>query len=575
MSALEAGGEAVVADDASAIGDVPHLAATRTAATENFPVGSWLLPKRLRGHVAAFYRFARTADDIADSPDLTREQKIAGLAAMGDALATGGDQRVDPVRASIAETGIGLAECRGLLVAFGRDARNQSCESWADLLDYCRYSAEPVGRYLLRLHGESAETYVPGDALCSAFQILNHLQDCGDDWRNLHRLYVPRSWIAAAGGEAAFFRPDAARLRRPVLDRCLDGADLLIETASRLPSLVRSRGLRAEVTVMLSLAHALSRRLREGDPIEARVALTKGDFVRALPGGLLTLVGGAVAPLPDRARVAAAVDRAGSSFTAGMKILPRSRRRGMYALYGFCRAVDDIADAPAPVPDKKAELLQWSEELGRLYAGQPGRSALARELARAITEFGLPRAEFDLVLEGMSIDSAESVRIPDRSGLSYYARRVAGAVGVLSCRIFGVTDATADPFAIYLGETLQLTNILRDIDEDAAIDRLYLPLDRVAAAGIATDRSAAEIAADQRLETVCLELAAEVDRRYETLADLAPPELRRELRSARLMRLGYEAIFRKLQARGWAQRRERPRLSRPEALAALISAYRS
>ena len=182
-------------------------APTKDAGGENFPVGSWLLPKRLRPHIAAFYRFARTADDIADSPDLAQDAKIAGLAAMDKALDCGGDDRVDPIRASIAETGIGFAECRDLLVAFGRDARNQSCDRWADLVDYCRYSAHPVGRYLLLIHDEKPNTLVPGDALCAAFQILNHLQDCGDDWRNLHRLYVPRLWIESAGGVARFFDP--------------------------------------------------------------------------------------------------------------------------------------------------------------------------------------------------------------------------------------------------------------------------------------------------------------------------------------------------------------------------------
>ena len=189
------------ADGAMAADRRPIVAeASKGATEENFPVGSWLLPKHLRRHVAAFYRFARTSDDIADSPTLTEAEKLAGLAAMEAALDQGGDDRVDPIRASAAETGVGIAECRDLLVAFNRDARNQSCDTWEDLLDYCRHSAHPVGRYLLLLHGENPDTLIPGDALCAAFQILNHLQDCGDDWRNLQRIYVPRNWIAAAGG---------------------------------------------------------------------------------------------------------------------------------------------------------------------------------------------------------------------------------------------------------------------------------------------------------------------------------------------------------------------------------------
>ncbi len=564
MTVSQTGGEAIAQPPITA-------APTKDSTGENFPVGSWLLPRHLRRHVAAYYRFARTADDIADSPTLSREDKVAGLAAMDAALDRGGDDRVDPIRASIAETGIGLAECRDLLVAFNRDARNQSCDSWEDLIDYCRHSAHPVGRYLLLIHGESSDTLVPGDALCAAFQILNHLQDCGDDWRNLDRIYIPRRWIEAAGGTERFFDPAAAELRRPILDRCLDGTDRLIEIASLLPGRLKSRGLKAEVSVMLSLVKALAERLRNGDPLQARVKLTKGDFARALLPAVKVLAGGA-APKPeaDTSLVSIAVARAGSSFTKGMQILPAERRRAMYALYGFCRAVDDIADAPAPIEDKRAELDGWRVELDRIYSGQ-GNYALGRELVDAVRRYDLPREEFDLILEGMTIDAAPSVRIADRSALSDYARRVAGAVGVLSCRIFGAPGPRSKEFAIYLGETLQLTNILRDVDEDAAIDRLYLPLDMIQAAGIPTDQDVTAIVADPRIAGICDHLAAEVSEMYRRVPEIMPAQYRRELRSARIMQIAYGLVFQKLLVRGWRDRSWRPRLSKREGLVTVLS----
>jgi squalene synthase HpnD/squalene synthase HpnC len=556
---------------AGAIARSPIIATpTKDATGENFPVGSWLLPRHLRRHVAAYYRFARTADDIADSPTLSREDKIAGLAAMDAALDRGGDERVDPIRASIAETGIGLVECRDLLVAFNRDARNLSCDSWEDLIDYCRHSAHPVGRYLLLIHGENPDTIVPGDALCAAFQILNHLQDCGDDWRNLERVYIPRRWIDAAGGEVRFFDPAAAELRRPILDRCLDGTDRLIEIASLLPSRLKSKGLKAEVAVMLSLVKALAERLRNGDPLQARVKLTRGDFGRAMLPGLKVLAGGTPKQEADAAIVSVAVARAGSSFTKGMQILPPERRRAMYALYGFCRAVDDIADAPAPIGDKRAELDTWRLELDRIFAGQ-GNYALGRELADAVQRYGLQREEFDLILEGMTIDAAPSVRIADRAALSDYARRVAGAVGVLSCQIFGAPGPESKAFAIYLGETLQLTNILRDVDEDAEIDRLYLPVDMIATAGISTGQDIKAIVADPRIIGICESLAAEVTERYRLLPGMLPAQYRRELRSARIMQMAYGLVFQKLLARGWRDRSWRPRLSKREGLVTVLS----
>jgi phytoene synthase len=553
----------------------PIIAApTKDASGENFPVGSWLLPRHLRRHVAAYYTFARSADDIADSPTLTREQKIAGLAAMAAALDRGGDDRVDPIRASIAETGIGLDECRDLLVAFNKDARNDSCDTWEDLLNYCRHSAHPVGRYLLLIHGENPNTLVPGDALCAAFQILNHLQDCGDDFRNLNRIYIPRRWIAAAGGEGRFFDLTQTALRRPILDRCLDGTDRLIETASLLPGRLTSRGLKAEVSVMLSLVKALAERLRHGDPLERRVKLTKGDFARAALPGLAVLAGGpAVKPETDAALVSAAVSRAGSSFTKGMQILPPARRRAMFALYGFCRAVDDIADAPAPMEDKRAELDGWRVELDAIYAGH-GNYALGRELADAVRRYDLPRAEFDLILEGMLIDAAPSVRIADRQALSDYARRVAGAVGVLSCQIFGAPGPEAKAFAVHLGETLQITNILRDVDEDAAIDRLYLPLDMIRAAGISTDQDIKSIVADPRIAGICEHLAAEVDAMYARVPEIMPARYARELRSARIMRTAYGLIFEKMKARGWRNRGTRPRLSKRDVLSTILTNLR-
>jgi phytoene synthase len=424
----------------------------------------------------------------------------------------------------------------------------------------------------LLLHGEDPSTLVPGDALCAAFQILNHLQDCGDDWRNLERIYVPRRWIEAAGGTARFFDPSEAALRRPILDRCLDGADRLIETAALLPGRLRSRGLKAEVAVMLHLARTLSRRLREGDPLQARVALAKADFARALFPGLVSLAGGTPQAPSDAELVAGAVRRARSSFAAGMRILPPERRRAMYALYGFCRVVDDIADAPASIEEKRAELGDWRGELDRIYAGHADH-ALAREMAWAAGRFALPREEFDLVLEGMLIDAAPSVRIADRAGLAAYARRVAGAVGVLSCRIFGVPDDSAKAFAIYLGETLQVTNILRDVDEDAEIDRLYLPADLLTKMGIGTAGHARSIVADPRIAEVCAKLAAEVDDRYRRLPGMVPAQYRGPLRPALIMQHGYERVFRKLVARGWRARGPRPRLSKMERASTMLAAF--
>ena len=169
-------------------------------ADENFPVGSALIRPDLRRHVHAFYAFARNADDIADSAILQAADKIARLDAMEAVLLGTADEAASPsaaqLRKSLAETGTPAQHSRELLVAFRRDATKLRYANWDELYDYCRYSAMPVGRHVLDLHGEDAATHAPSDALCTALQVLNHLQDCAKDFRALDRCYLPEDWLA-------------------------------------------------------------------------------------------------------------------------------------------------------------------------------------------------------------------------------------------------------------------------------------------------------------------------------------------------------------------------------------------
>jgi squalene synthase HpnC len=256
------------------------------SADENFPVGSFLLPARLRPHVHAFYRFARSADDIADNPALAPEDKLRRLDRMGEILdgAPGADSPASvAMRQSLAESGVTAQHCHDVLRAFRLDATKLRYADWSDLMEYCRYSAAPVGRQLLDLHGEDRASWAPSDALCAALQVLNHLQDCGDDYRALDRVYLPRADLAASGASVEMLRGEALTpgLRR-VLDRLLDGTDRLIAEARALPGAVRSFGLRCECAVIVDLAERLSRRLRRGDPLAGRVKLAKTDFAAAL-----------------------------------------------------------------------------------------------------------------------------------------------------------------------------------------------------------------------------------------------------------------------------------------------------
>jgi squalene synthase HpnC len=261
------------------------------AGDENFPVGSWLLPARLRPHVAAFYRFARAIDDIADNPALGPEDKVARLSRFADAV--GGAETEDPalatahrLRASLAETGVTPKHCLDLIVAFKQDATKPRSDDWADLMGYCENSANPVGRYLLDLHGEDAAGYRWSDALCSVLQVLNHLQDCQDDYRSLDRVYLPGDWLAAEGlGVEVLDDARCAPALRRVLDRCLDGVEELMVDARELPGRLRNGRLAMESAIIVCLAGRLTALLRRGDPLAGRVALGRLDFVLCGLGG--------------------------------------------------------------------------------------------------------------------------------------------------------------------------------------------------------------------------------------------------------------------------------------------------
>ncbi len=168
------------------------------------------------------------------------------------------------------------------------DAVNRPCRSWSDLLAYCRYSANPVGRFLLELHGESRDTWPASDALCTSLQILNHLQDCKDDYAKLTRLYIPLDWLTQAGlTPRALLAPAATPPLRAVLDRVLDGVDALNQRAAALPRGVANRGLRMESAVIVNVAQRLAAKLRRGDPVAGRVALSKLEKASALIVGVV------------------------------------------------------------------------------------------------------------------------------------------------------------------------------------------------------------------------------------------------------------------------------------------------
>jgi len=263
-------------------------------------------------------------------------------------------------------------------------------------------------------------------------------------------------------------------------------------------------------------------------------------------------------------QVEAIVRKSRTSFYWAMRLLDADRRRAMYAIYAFCRLVDDIADDEGASEDKRRGLAQWRREIAALYAGSPIHP-VTRALAGPVAAYGLKQRDFLAIIDGMEMDGAAAVRIDDMAALETYCDRVACAVGRLSNRVFGIDDSRGDVIATALGQALQLTNILRDLDEDADRDRLYLPLDLLKRHGIDTIDAKA-VLGHPRLGDVAGELADIAQGRFAE-ADAALKQCdRRQMRAAIIMMEVYRRIFGRLLARGWHRHGEAVGLNRLEKI---------
>lgn len=256
----------------------------------------------------------------------------------------------------------------------------------------------------------------------------------------------------------------------------------------------------------------------------------------------------------------------GSSFYAGMRVLPRAQREAMFEIYAFCRAVDDIADSTLPRPERLRQLQAWRSDIEAIYGNAPPPRLAS--LASVVRAFELDRADFIAVIDGMEMDAVEDIRAPEFSKLELYCDRVACAVGRLSVRVFGMEREPGRALADHLGRALQLTNILRDLDEDADVGRLYLPHEALQAAGIAATDPAA-VLAHPNLASACA-VVIERARIHFAEADAIMARTRRATRAPRLMGAVYKIILGDLLARGFTPPRHRVRVSKPRLLWILL-----
>jgi phytoene synthase len=257
----------------------------------------------------------------------------------------------------------------------------------------------------------------------------------------------------------------------------------------------------------------------------------------------------------------------GSSFYAAMRILPREQREAMFQIYSFCRQVDDIADSGGPREERLAALQQWRDDIDALYRGHP--PARLQDYVPSVERFGLRREDFLAIVDGMEMDVPADIRAPDLATLDLYCDRVASAVGRLSVRVFGLGEDDGTLLAHHLGRALQLTNILRDIDEDAGIGRLYLPREGLLHAGI-TSIDPQKVISNPALPKVCVPLVTRARAHFTKADEVMDRNSRRVVRAPRIMSKYYHAILDLLVARGFALPRSPVRLNKASRIAILL-----
>ena len=257
----------------------------------------------------------------------------------------------------------------------------------------------------------------------------------------------------------------------------------------------------------------------------------------------------------------------GSSFYAAMRILPRNQREAMFQIYSFCRQVDDIADSDGPRDERLAALQQWRDDIDALYQGHPPERL--KDYAASVKTFGLKREDFLAIVDGMEMDVPQDIRAPSMATLDLYCDRVASAVGRLSVRVFGLPEDDGVLLAHHLGRALQLTNILRDLDEDASIGRLYLPREGLLHAGITSD-DPNRVMADRSLPNVCLPLVQRAKAHFEKADEIMDRNKRRAVRAPRIMSKYYRAILDLLNERGFTAPRHSVSVSKFTRIAILV-----
>ncbi len=542
---------------------------------ENFPVASKLLPKKIRPHVAAVYAFARGADDIADT---TRpiDERLARLDVWEEKLllAEKGVAETDVFIAlshTIQQFGLPLKPFLDLLSAFKQDVTVLRYPNYEALLDYCRRSADPVGRIVLMLHGiRDDEAFRASDAICTALQIANHLQDVKEDAER-GIVYMPQDEMKRfAVSEEDLIADVATPQLRAFLVFQIKRTKHLFKQG--LPLLYRTRGalgreLRAIWRGGVAALDSVSREnwnVCAGSPLLNGRDKAKSLFAAFRPVYRLeSNVDRQAEETLNRAYCRWFIRASRSNFYLSFFSLPAEKRRAITAVYAYCRMADDIADEPGEISGKKTSLAEWKEALDRFGEESPSHPIIG-ELSWASRKFDLPPEHFRAICNGVAMDLEES-RFENFSDLEKYCDKVASAVGLACLGIFGAKSEFAKEYAVCLGRALQLTNILRDVWEDAEEGRIYIPRSEMEKYGVSVSDLKDKNNTSQVLSLLRF-LAHQARIYYERANEALRHEKKENLLPARIMGRIYRRLLSEMEKNHFRHMHYRPSLKSREKL---------
>jgi 15-cis-phytoene synthase len=465
----------------AALGTVDEI--IRKARGENFPVASLVLPRRARRALAAIYGFARLVDDTGDLVPGDRLALLDWLEAdLERAFAGEGDPRHPLLRrlsVVLRENALPREPFLRLIEANRRDQTVTRYASWTQLADYCRLSANPVGELVLHLLGSATpERLARSDAVCTALQLAEHLQDVGEDMRR-GRIYLPQDDMSRFGvteAEIDGSRPAAALQRLLAFE--VERARGLLAHGPELVASLSGWGRLAVAAYVGGGRAALDAIERSGYDVLVSAPRATRAARMAATAGVLREAGRASAAADAAYRHCRLVtSRNASSFYHGIRLLPGSRRKALFAVYALARRIDDIADGAGANDEKLRRLAQARGDLASIAVARDDPVLVA--LADAASRFPVPLEAFGDLIDGAEMD-VRGVRYETFDDLLVYCRRVAGSIGRLSLGVFGAREpARAAAHAEALGVALQLTNILRDVRDDLALGRVYVPQEDV------------------------------------------------------------------------------------------------